>query len=58
LIVFPHPRSDTVKPQLNNLLLGNAVTGHLYIRRIPIEDVPDDEEVAAKWLHELYQRKV
>jgi Acyltransferase C-terminus len=43
---------------MHNLLLGNGVTGHLYIRRIPMADVPSDEEEAAKWMHELYQRKV
>jgi len=51
-------RSDKIKPTLNNLLVGNGVIGHLYIRRIPMADVPTDEQVAAKWLHELYQRKV
>lgn len=47
-----------MKPSLHNLLLGNGVTGHLYIRRIPMADVPADEETATKWMHELYQRKV
>jgi lysophosphatidic acid acyltransferase / lysophosphatidylinositol acyltransferase len=43
---------------MHNLLLGNGVTGHLYIRRIPMADVPSGEEEATKWMHELYQRKV
>jgi lysophosphatidic acid acyltransferase / lysophosphatidylinositol acyltransferase len=29
----------------------------MYIRRIPMSEVPDDEIEAEKWLHELYVRK-
>lgn len=27
-------------------------------RRFPVEDIPDDEQECAKWLHKLYQEKV
>lgn len=44
-------------PSLSNLLYGKPVNAHLYLRRIPLEEVPDDEEAAVKWMHELFQRK-
>lgn len=27
-------------------------------RRIPLEDVPEDEQECSTWLHKLYQEKV
>lgn len=34
------------------------MNAHLYIERIPVEKVPEDEGEAAKWLHELFVVKV
>ncbi|XP_033321426.2 1-acyl-sn-glycerol-3-phosphate acyltransferase gamma [Megalopta genalis] len=48
---------DPVKPTIKNLLLGKSVVAHLYIQRIPLEDVPETDEAAAEWLHKLYQTK-
>lgn len=48
---------DSVKPTVMNLLLGRPVTGHMYIERIPLDDVPEDEEKASLWLRELYNKK-
>jgi lysophosphatidic acid acyltransferase/lysophosphatidylinositol acyltransferase len=48
---------DVNKPTIVNLLRGKSVTGHLYLRRISMSEVPEDEEEAAKWLQELYVRK-
>lgn len=48
---------DKVKPTIINLLRGKSITGHIYVRRVPMTDVPDDEEAAGKWLHELFVRK-
>ncbi|XP_011858814.1 PREDICTED: serine/threonine-protein phosphatase 2A regulatory subunit B'' subunit beta-like [Vollenhovia emeryi] len=30
----------------------------MYAKRIPIEEVPEEDEAAAEWLHKLYQQKV
>ncbi|VVC93487.1 unnamed protein product [Leptidea sinapis] len=30
---------------------------HLYIQRIPVEQIPEDEAAAAKWLHDLFVTK-
>lgn len=49
--------TDPVKPTMTNLLLGKGVEGHMYMRRIPIEEVPEGEEAAADWLHKIYQNK-
>ncbi|KAH0950877.1 hypothetical protein HN011_011887 [Eciton burchellii] len=49
--------SDPVKPTMKNLLLGKPLKGHMYAKRIPIEEVPEGDEAAAEWLHKLYQQK-
>lgn len=49
--------SDSVKPTMRNLLLGKRVEGHMYAKRIPIEEVPEGDEAAAEWLQKLYQQK-
>jgi len=48
---------DKIKPTLLNLLNGKSITGHIYLRRVSMSEVPDDEEQAAQWLHDLYVRK-
>ncbi|KAG5330303.1 PLCC acyltransferase, partial [Acromyrmex charruanus] len=49
--------SDPVKPTMKNLLFGKRVEGHMYAKRIPIEEVPEGDEAAAEWLQTLYQQK-
>ncbi|XP_011498819.1 PREDICTED: 1-acyl-sn-glycerol-3-phosphate acyltransferase gamma-like [Ceratosolen solmsi marchali] len=49
--------SDPIKPTMTNLLLGKKVVAHMYINRIPLDTVPEGDEAAAQWLHELYQVK-
>lgn len=46
------------KPTMRNLLLGKPIEAHMYINRIPMDQVPEDEEACAKWLHQLYVHKV
>lgn len=48
---------DKFKPTILNLLRGKSITGHIYLRRVSMSEVPDDEEQAAQWLHDLYVRK-
>ena len=43
---------------MTDLLLGKSVQAHLYMCRIPLDQVPVDEEACAQWLYELYQKKV
>lgn len=50
-------KNDKEKPTLLNLIRGKSITGHLYLRRISMSEVPDDEEKAAQWLQDLYVRK-
>ncbi|KOC70185.1 1-acyl-sn-glycerol-3-phosphate acyltransferase gamma [Habropoda laboriosa] len=49
--------SDPVKPTMTNLLMGKRLEAHLYMHRIPLEEVPEDEEAAAEWLNNLYKKK-
>lgn len=48
----------TVKPTMTNLLRGEKVEAHLYIKRIPISEIPEDAEAASTWLHQKYYEKV
>jgi lysophosphatidic acid acyltransferase / lysophosphatidylinositol acyltransferase len=45
------------KPTFMNLLRGKPLTAHMYLRRIPMSEVPKDEVEGGKWLQELFVRK-
>ena len=45
-------------PTLQNMLRGRKVMSEIYVRRIPLSEVPDDDEGASNYLHELYRQKV
>lgn len=44
-------------PTIINLLRGRPLEAHLYLRRIPMSEVPEGEAAASAWLHELFVRK-
>ncbi|XP_015237469.1 PREDICTED: 1-acyl-sn-glycerol-3-phosphate acyltransferase delta [Cyprinodon variegatus] len=44
-------------PTLLGILNGKKYHADLYVRRIPLESVPEDESECAAWLHKLYQEK-
>ncbi|XP_013188785.1 1-acyl-sn-glycerol-3-phosphate acyltransferase gamma [Amyelois transitella] len=44
-------------PTLTSLLFGKPVHAHLYIQRIPVESIPEDENEATKWMHDLFVTK-
>lgn len=44
-------------PTISNLLNGNGVKAHMFVRRIPLDNVPEDEEQAAQWLQEMFRDK-
>ncbi|GLG93978.1 Putative lysophosphatidic acid acyltransferase lpaat [Gryllus bimaculatus] len=46
-----------IGPTVMDYLLGKKIEGHMFMERIPLTEVPEDEEKAAEWLHQLYQRK-
>lgn len=54
-LVFDEHAKD--EPTIASLLRGRPLNGHIYLRRIPMTDVPEDEAAASKWLHELFVRK-
>nr|XP_003705225.1 PREDICTED: 1-acyl-sn-glycerol-3-phosphate acyltransferase gamma-like isoform X1 [Megachile rotundata]XP_012145117.1 PREDICTED: 1-acyl-sn-glycerol-3-phosphate acyltransferase gamma-like isoform X1 [Megachile rotundata]XP_012145119.1 PREDICTED: 1-acyl-sn-glycerol-3-phosphate acyltransferase gamma-like isoform X1 [Megachile rotundata] len=49
--------NDQVKPTITNLLLGKQVEVHVYMRRIPLEEIPEDDKGAGEWLYKLFERK-
>ncbi|CAG6017456.1 unnamed protein product [Menidia menidia] len=44
-------------PSLRGILNGKKYHADLYVRRIPLELIPEDEAECAAWLHKLYQEK-
>ncbi|XP_059215396.1 1-acyl-sn-glycerol-3-phosphate acyltransferase delta [Centropristis striata] len=44
-------------PTLLGILNGKKYHADLYVRRIPLESIPEDEAECAAWLHKLYQEK-
>ena len=48
---------DEKEATLSNVLSGNSVSFDVYPRRIPISDLPKDDEGMSKWLVDLYVRK-
>ncbi|KAI4539098.1 hypothetical protein MG293_010490 [Ovis ammon polii] len=44
-------------PTLLGVLNGKKYHADLYVRRIPLEEVPEEEDKCAAWLHRLYQEK-
>lgn len=50
--------SDPHEPTITGLLMGKPVTAHMYMKRIPLEDVPETEEGQEKFLRNLFINKV
>lgn len=48
-------RSDA--PQINDFLLGHCRRVHIKVRRIPMGDVPETEELFKPWLHQIFVEK-
>ncbi|XP_053730570.1 1-acyl-sn-glycerol-3-phosphate acyltransferase delta [Synchiropus splendidus] len=48
---------DKEAPTLRGILNGKKYHADLYVRRIPLELIPEDEAECAAWLHKLYQEK-
>ncbi|XP_042214663.1 1-acyl-sn-glycerol-3-phosphate acyltransferase epsilon-like [Homarus americanus] len=44
-------------PQLIEFLLGKCKKVHIHIRRIPMTEIPKEEEALKVWLHDLYIEK-
>lgn len=48
---------DNETPTLLGVLRGKKYHADLYVRRIPLESIPEGEAECAAWLHKLYQEK-
>ncbi|XP_010634754.1 1-acyl-sn-glycerol-3-phosphate acyltransferase gamma isoform X2 [Fukomys damarensis] len=44
-------------PSLLGILYGKKYEADMCVRRFPLEEIPQDEQGAAQWLHKLYQEK-
>lgn len=48
----------TETPTMKTFLQGKNLQAHIYLSRIPLEEVPDDETECAEWLLRLFEQKV
>ncbi|XP_020488418.1 1-acyl-sn-glycerol-3-phosphate acyltransferase delta [Labrus bergylta] len=48
---------DKAAPTLLDILNGKKFHADLYVRRIPLESIPEDEAECGAWLQRLYQEK-
>ncbi len=59
-IAYGTEPSEEVRPSFLRLYFTTALQNrviHVHQRRIPIENVPEDEEGAKKWLYKLFEQK-
>jgi lysophosphatidic acid acyltransferase/lysophosphatidylinositol acyltransferase len=48
---------DDKKPDFNTIRFGIPCRGEIFVRRIPMSDVPKDDAECSKFLHKLYKEK-
>ncbi|KAG8537125.1 hypothetical protein GDO81_025033, partial [Engystomops pustulosus] len=48
---------ENKNPSLLGILYGKKYEADMCVRRFPVEEIPEDEQEAAAWLHKLYQEK-
>jgi len=40
------------------LLNGHQLEAHVYMERIPIEQVPEGDKASEKWMYDIFEKKV
>lgn len=58
VLAFEGEDGYRIKPGYMNIIRGEKITAHMYIRRIPFENIPETTEEAVKFLYDIYARKV
>lgn len=48
---------NNIRPDLNSIRNGLPLNGEILVRRIPMSEVPTDDEESAQFIHKLYQEK-
>jgi len=49
---------EAAAPVFKSLVLGRSIAAEVLIERIPLDDIPEDSDKAANWLHQNYHHKV
>ncbi|KAK2715008.1 1-acyl-sn-glycerol-3-phosphate acyltransferase gamma-like isoform X2 [Artemia franciscana] len=44
-------------PTLKNMLMGRRVVAEIFLKRIPLENLPDSEEDLTNWLYQCFKEK-
>lgn len=55
-LAFKEDAAD--RPTIKNMLLGKPLEAHIYFKRTPMEDVPNEDAEQEKFLRDLFIRKV
>lgn len=56
-IVVAFKDDEPIKPTISNLMQGNTITAHVYMKRTPMEDLPASEPEQEKFLRDMFVRK-
>jgi Acyltransferase C-terminus len=56
--IFGRSNRSNGIPSVKNMLFGRPAKCDVFVERIPLDDVPEDAEKAADWLHECFRQKV
>lgn len=57
-IFLAFPENEKNSPTITSLLYGKSVTAHMYMKRIPMEDVPSSPVEQEKFLRDMFLGKV
>jgi hypothetical protein len=49
---------EAAAPVFKSLVLGRPIAAEVLIERIPLDDIPEDSDKAANWLHQNFHHKV
>ncbi|CAF1052840.1 unnamed protein product [Rotaria sp. Silwood1] len=50
-------KENGAKPTLLSILKGRSCQAEIFVKRIPVSEIPQDTEGCNNWVHELYQEK-
>ncbi|KAK4878917.1 hypothetical protein RN001_007063 [Aquatica leii] len=56
-ILLAFKEDDPVKPTMTNLLFGKSVTAHMYMKRVPMDNIPTSETEQETFLRDMFVGK-
>lgn len=56
-VIIAFKENEGANPIIMNVLNGQKMIAHVYLKRIPLTEIPDNEIEASLWLQSLYREK-